>query len=99
MTEKTKDSSAELAAVEHNTGASPTETASDVLRDVLAWAESECPCEDGKPDPCSLCGARADHDHCMAADALFPGVLLARIRKVSRKQPPAALAKAEGRQP
>ena len=58
----------------------PQEKISGLIADVLAWAESRCPCVDGKPDPCTLCGARAEHDHCMAADATFPGVLLARIR-------------------
>ena len=52
-----------------------------LLADVLAWAESRCPCADGEPDPCSLCGARSEHDYCMAADATFPGALLARIRR------------------
>lgn len=55
------------------------------LEGVNRWARARCPCEDGKPDPCTLCGARIKDsdasDFCKAVDSTFPPSLLSDIRK------------------
>lgn len=53
-----------------------------VLAEVIRWAESKCPCEDGLPNPCTLCGATAE-EWCRAADQTFPSDLLTRMRAAS----------------
>lgn len=52
-----------------------------VLRDVLHWAESRCPCEDDKPNPCPLCGASVENlEPCKSAENTLPRRLLGDIR-------------------
>lgn len=51
----------------------------DAIRAVIAWAEHLCPCKEGRPDPCTLCGATAD-EWCRAADTTFPKSLLIQMR-------------------
>jgi len=52
----------------------------DVLRDVIRWAESRCPCHEETPDPCTLCDATVASGTCKAVDATFPRKLLGDMR-------------------
>lgn len=53
----------------------------EVLQALLLWADSQCPCRDELPNPCPLCGARADApDACKSVEAIFPRVLLTTLQ-------------------
>jgi hypothetical protein len=49
--------------------------------EISNWAASRCPCEDDKPDPCPLCGARAESDACRALDASLPDRVLGALHR------------------
>lgn len=52
-----------------------------VLRDVLRWAESRCPCHEEQPNPCPLCGASVENlEPCKSAENTLPRRLLGDIR-------------------
>lgn len=51
-----------------------------VHKSVLEWAQSRCPCQNEKPDPCPLCGADVATGSCKAVESIFPCDLLADLR-------------------
>ena len=52
----------------------------EVLRKVIHWAESRCPCKEETPDPCTLCGATVAEGTCKAVESIFPRDLLRDLR-------------------
>jgi hypothetical protein len=59
-----------------------TVTERKVLRNVLFWAESRCPCENEQPNPCTLCGASVENlEPCKSAERTLPLSLLRDMRE------------------
>lgn len=52
----------------------------EALRDVRTWANSQCPCHEETPNPCTLCGASVESlDACKAVESIFPRNLLRKL--------------------
>ena len=64
-----------------NTLWSRVDQSEQVLRKILHWASSRCPCENEEPNPCPLCGASVENlEACKAVENIFPRDLLREIR-------------------
>lgn len=57
-----------------------------LLRDLLHWAETRCPCKNDEPKICPLCGADVEKDACMSAENTVPRDLLVRLRTVRKEE-------------
>lgn len=54
----------------------------EVVRSIIKWGDSRCPCYNDLPDPCPLCDASvANLEGCKAAEKTFPPRLLADMRQ------------------
>lgn len=52
----------------------------EALRDVRTWADSQCPCHEETPNPCTLCGASVENlEACKAVESIFPRDLLRKL--------------------
>ena len=52
----------------------------EALRDVRAWADSQCPCHEETPNPCTLCGASVENlEACKSVESIFPRKLLRKL--------------------
>jgi hypothetical protein len=80
-----KSARAALAAAEPLIVARERATAVSLLDEIMNWSRQRCPCENEKPDPCPLCGARVnDPDGVCKAGVVLPDRLFSKIAAAIR---------------
>jgi hypothetical protein len=80
-----QDMRAALAAAEPLIVARERATAVSLLDEIMNWSRQRCPCENEKPDPCPLCGARVnDPDGVCKAGVVLPDRLFSKIAAAIR---------------
>lgn len=74
-----------------------TDIVVQALKDVLAWAESRCPCRNEQPNHCPLCGASVENlEACKSAENTLPHALLVKVRRaLSNQRGPATMTETD----